>query len=842
MATNDQDATPSEIVTPVFSAASFFDVVRATPTEVGPLTEPDDIIATPAKIAFYGFRGGAGRTLALAHTAVALAARGLRVVAIDLDIEAPGLPTALGISAEDVPGAVTLLREAMIRPEAEDLAVEGSLLDVPVKGAAGKVLLLPAGRISSQYLAEIEELGVHTWHLRDRSPLRRLLDAVVRVASPNVILLDCRTGFSSLAATVMFHHADMVVVMTPVTDQVWDGIEVLLQAARAAKARRRNRPALLFVPSMVIADETGRRMVGRFVDRFSSRYQALIGPLDAESPDADEPWLQEGLPYDVRVAIRGSVDVEVGRAGTWSIYGALVETIASSLEAPAGPALQPVQLDRDRILAELRIPSAFAEEPSTQELLQNFVIPSDYSSAIDRATALIVGSKGSGKTWLWRYLVESQTGNSGAGVVPSLPGDTDYLIGHAPSSHADSWGFSPDAFKELERDANMKRNSTYKAFWFVYMVERIARWDRALGTAVLECASKETRKALLALLGARDAQGRITCYADLLRMPGISTATETLLSEADRLLMRDSRHVCLSFDGLDTGFETGRRAAEWLGRRSAFVAALLQILLEWRAKLRRVAFKVFLREDIFIATEMQNKSHLAPTTHELRWKTDDIWRIVLNVVTTGSGQYYAIVRRVFPGADRPWQVDSDTLKRLLFPLWGEHIQRGKKAYTASYIERRLSDAADRLFPRTLVQLLQAAVQEERSVTRVLQSDRVLSHSSLRSGVEASSRQRVEDLRTEYVELAPYLEALKGARAISRENELLRYMRDHLPEAASKERGGLHFGAGGWKRVTQRLRDVGVLGPPRRRRSDDDDRLEVALLYRAGLNVRWTGLR
>src|SRR5438309_3905571 len=42
-------------------------------------------------VTFYSFKGGVGRTMALANIAVLLARRGLRVLAVDWDLEAPGL-------------------------------------------------------------------------------------------------------------------------------------------------------------------------------------------------------------------------------------------------------------------------------------------------------------------------------------------------------------------------------------------------------------------------------------------------------------------------------------------------------------------------------------------------------------------------------------------------------------------------------------------------------------------------------------------------------------------------------------------------------------------------------
>ncbi len=42
-------------------------------------------------VTFYSFKGGVGRTMALANVAWILASRGKRVLAVDWDVEAPGL-------------------------------------------------------------------------------------------------------------------------------------------------------------------------------------------------------------------------------------------------------------------------------------------------------------------------------------------------------------------------------------------------------------------------------------------------------------------------------------------------------------------------------------------------------------------------------------------------------------------------------------------------------------------------------------------------------------------------------------------------------------------------------
>ncbi len=62
---------------------------------------------------FYSFKGGVGRSMALANVADILARRGLRVLAIDFDLEAPGLERYFQVektAALANPGLIDLLQ------------------------------------------------------------------------------------------------------------------------------------------------------------------------------------------------------------------------------------------------------------------------------------------------------------------------------------------------------------------------------------------------------------------------------------------------------------------------------------------------------------------------------------------------------------------------------------------------------------------------------------------------------------------------------------------------------------------------------------------------------------
>ena len=275
--------TPATTFPSMFSAASFFDVLEAdAKTTPIPAVEGN----RPRVVAFYGFRGGAGRTLALAHVASILSRRGngLHLAVVDLDLEAPGIhiPLQSDISSiSDKQGIVPLLRAAMSPRDDRTLPVADSLLNSGIPTGSGRIYVLPAGRIGRKYLAQMEELNVGLWHsFAPPQPMQFVFSELSRQLRLDGILVDCRTGFSGLSASMLFHIADAIVLFLPITAQVWDGFSLILDALKVARAKRGGQPSLLIVPSLVPAGEAGKQILTAFVEEIERRHLEVIGEGD----------------------------------------------------------------------------------------------------------------------------------------------------------------------------------------------------------------------------------------------------------------------------------------------------------------------------------------------------------------------------------------------------------------------------------------------------------------------------------------------------------------------------------------------------------------------------------
>lgn len=96
----------------------------------------------PTLVTLHARRAGTGKTSLAANLAVAGAQQGLRVGLLDLDWQAPGLPTLFGLRAEAVPTGLQQVSNGQARLEDAARDVTGRLL-MP---ASGSIDLLPAGR------------------------------------------------------------------------------------------------------------------------------------------------------------------------------------------------------------------------------------------------------------------------------------------------------------------------------------------------------------------------------------------------------------------------------------------------------------------------------------------------------------------------------------------------------------------------------------------------------------------------------------------------------------------------------------------------------------------------
>ena len=241
---------------------------------------------------FYSYKGGVGRSMALANVGVLMAAEGYRVLLVDWDLEAPGLEVFFRHGGKLVgdpsatPGVVDLLDA---QAQGAPLPWHECLLKAEFFGHS--LDILSAGRRTDDYRRRVQQLDWDTLFREHRigNYINSLRDEWRGVYE--FVLIDSRTGITDVGDICTVILPDVLVLLFVTNYQNVEGIKSVM--ARAAKARSKlpvNRSKLLGVP-VPARDERDRESdkfkvwEAIFASEFSELYRAWlpkeITPLDA---------------------------------------------------------------------------------------------------------------------------------------------------------------------------------------------------------------------------------------------------------------------------------------------------------------------------------------------------------------------------------------------------------------------------------------------------------------------------------------------------------------------------------------------------------------------------------
>jgi tetratricopeptide (TPR) repeat protein len=191
-------------------------------------------------VTFYSFKGGVGRTLALANLGVGLARTGRKVLLVDFDLEAPGIDTFEAFSrTEKHPGVVEYVSgfmEARVAPDVRDHVYEVT----DVAGQGGRLWVMPAGMNDDEYARRLNEIN---WgRLYDeldgflmfedlRAQWKASLDA-------DYVLIDSRTGHTDIGGICTRQLPDAVAFFFFPNEQNLRGLQPVVSSIRRENERR----------------------------------------------------------------------------------------------------------------------------------------------------------------------------------------------------------------------------------------------------------------------------------------------------------------------------------------------------------------------------------------------------------------------------------------------------------------------------------------------------------------------------------------------------------------------------------------------------------------------------
>jgi CO dehydrogenase nickel-insertion accessory protein CooC1 len=306
-------------------------------------------------ITFYSYKGGTGRTMALANVAWILASNGKRVLSVDWDLESPGLhkffhPFLDESTVSATPGVIEIINDyasAALDPEPrgsdwhlEYARVERHAVSLEWEFPdGGRLDFLSAGRQNRDYSAAVcsldwdnfyDRLGGGRFFRAMRDDMRKKYDYV---------LIDSRTGLSDVADICTIEIPDVLAICFTLSNQ---SIEGAASVARQISGRYRDRNIrVLPVPMRIEDGEKEKLDIGRALARM--KFEGFPAGMTPESSALY--WASVEVPYKPFYAFEEILATFGDDPGSPASLLSSFERITNSVTAGDVTALRPIAED-----------------------------------------------------------------------------------------------------------------------------------------------------------------------------------------------------------------------------------------------------------------------------------------------------------------------------------------------------------------------------------------------------------------------------------------------------------------------------------------------------------------
>lgn len=329
-------------------------------------------------VTFYSYKGGTGRSMALANFGWLLAANGMKVLMVDWDLEAPGLHRYLrpfladadlfetdglidafwSLTAAAVasgapapaaePGARTPAAQSTVTAAALRDVLEDSIRRVNWKFPSGGFIdFLPAGRQDDTYSDRVNTFDWKKFYELGGAQLLTAAKADLR-SRYEWMLIDSRTGVSDTSGICTMQLPDVVVPCFTMNRQSIEGVAAILRSIRAYRSPTVDGSKIAFFPvaTRIESGEKDRLEAARAFAR--SEMQSFV-PADAVR-NPREYWDQMEIAYRPSYAfeeVLAAFGDATGAAGAADTMLAQMERMTQRIAANAEIKM-PEVLDSDR--------------------------------------------------------------------------------------------------------------------------------------------------------------------------------------------------------------------------------------------------------------------------------------------------------------------------------------------------------------------------------------------------------------------------------------------------------------------------------------------------------------
>jgi hypothetical protein len=477
------------------------------------------------------------------------------------------------------------------------------------------------------------------------------------------------------------------------------------------------------------------------------------------------------------------------------------------------------------------------------ELLRNVLLPQH---------SLLVGGKGSGKSAMFRLLVDDLHK-----IRPLLPKDYDEI--YCIPAH----GLQSDEYlagNEL-RELNPQTVDDFRYFWLLYLGLKTASTlvqDEKMKTIVAKT-NKERLKSTFAtltkivedvgLMQEKSTPARLKQRIEEWVKPAPALPQNGQSYDVGKVLTFSFRQktgmsIISLLDLIDTLLQDSNSLA-WLmldkldllyigdvEKLKISITGLVQLLVEYSSRFKNIHFKMFLRTDIYRQLHIVNKSHLVSYTTEMKWRGQLLLKLFISrAVSNQTVQTYCEellgekvdVTTVIMG-------DDAYVQRVFYTIFEPTMGNGgpkdaERPQTHDWILKRLIDGLGISFPRELIHLGNLAAAKQREMNRSEgrhMSTRLISSAAVKEAFKEVSEYRCDTyLYSEFPHLAKHFDVFRGSDSSTFHREELYMLFEPLTPKGDDAIRAVH--------------DAGLL-TPLGRNVDSSAKFKIPLLYKTGLGI------
>lgn len=694
-------------------------------------TKKNDLSGSPV-IVFHSYKGGVGRTLALISLVREISetyGNQKKVLIIDADLEAPGLTWMLGqgrdnekISYFDV---LELLHFNAINDDfIKDVAklVETNVVKVTTEKLEVEHYFLPVYREKSQmmniYSSPEKIIAVQN----DKYVITEFISKLGAALGADIVLVDLRAGVTEFSAPYLFDSRVNKFFISSTSMQSIMGTKLVLEEIhrKVADGHQNSKLILTMIPREMEEDTVGSLeddLAESLEQDFDSENMNVLREDYLYRVSFDSTFASLGNFQDICSLLKGKMLSDVMKKIADGMLK-MDEEAVNIQERHLSPENVKDTINR---LHEITSMEITAEGSASSNMLATTSIREIVRDFKDNVPQLVVlGAKGSGKTYIYKQLLSKKTWEEfayGVEATTEKKGDRTYILPLVCS-------LNMKKLHSMAQECIRNCNETFEEINISSdIVDR--NYNKLAAYAEKEISLTEWmeiwQKLMLGMLGGN--------YVDL--------------PELDQYLEKKGKRILFIVDGLEDLFMDLQIQKQETWRFA--IRALCQNVVNTLRNLQfgNIGIVIFARKDMVeeaIAInfdQFQNQYH----RYELKWSPTEALRLAL-----------WIAKQANPALGKDIDIlkaSREVLEERLERLWGKKLGKydSREANSARWIIAALSDFSNQLQARDIVRFLQFSTSTF-SEGKPPYEDRYIMPKQIREAIPDCSREKYKEIRDE----------------------------------------------------------------------------------------------